>query len=742
MSNELVQLRKPSRKRVSLRPFGLGFQKPRHFLGMLGVLWANRRHLLHAWRVLTRGVCDGCALGTSGLRDWTLKGTHLCMVRLGLLELNTLDAAEVAALADAEKLRSLNARQLRAIGRIPYPMRRKRGERGFTRVSWDEVWADLGPRVAAADKQRVAMFMTSRGITNEVYYAAQKAMRYLGSPHIDNAARLCHSPSTAAMKRTLGVAASTCSYRDWYGSDVVVFFGSNPANDQPVAVKYLDEAKRLGTKVLVVNTYEEPGMKRYWVPSTTDSALFGTQIADDFFKVQAGGDLAFVQAVQRLLIERGQVDQAFIDAHTEGFEDYRQQLLDLDLDTLIAHSGASRQDVERFADWLGPARTGVFVWSMGLTQHSHGSDTVAAVCCLGLSKGFVGRDQCGLMPIRGHSGVQGGAEMGAYATSYPGGKTIDDSEADRLQQLWGFRPPVQVGLDTVGMVRAAQRGELDVFYVMGGNLRDTLPQPAEVDEALSRVPVRIHQDIVLTHPMLAEPGEVVYLLPARTRYEHRGGVTETTTERRVIFSPYIAGHEVGDSREEWWIPLELARAVDPDRAELLGCESADAIRQDIGRVIDSYRGIDQLKAQGDQFQWGGRHLCAGGQFPLPGGKARFEVTRAPDRRLPQGQFHLTTRRGKQFNSIIQSEHDALTGADRDHIFISAQDMQHGGWAADQAVQVVSEHGRLRGRLFQAPITPGTLQMHWPEANVLISAQRLDPGGLVPDYNAVVRLEAA
>src|SRR5262249_47587168 len=148
-------------------------------------------------------------------------------------------------------------------------------EPGFSRVSWDEALGELGARLAATDPARFATYMTSRGIANEVYYAAQKAVRFLGSPHIDNAARLCHSPSTVAMKRCLGVAASTCSYRDWYGTDLIVFFGSNPANAQPVAMKYLEEAKRRGARVLVVNPLDEPGMARYWVPSSAASALFG-----------------------------------------------------------------------------------------------------------------------------------------------------------------------------------------------------------------------------------------------------------------------------------------------------------------------------------------------------------------------------------------------------------------------------------------------------------------------------------
>jgi len=726
---------------VSAVPFGIGETKPHHYAEMFRIAWRNKRHPAYAWKVLTRGVCDGCALGTTGLRDWTIDGTHLCLVRLNLLELNTMDAFDPALLADVSKL-PRRARELRDLGRIGHPMRRRRGEPGFTRVSWDEALGELGGRLRETDPDRMACYMTSRGITNEVYFAAQKAWRALGSPHIDNAARLCHSPSTSAMKQVLGVGASTCSYRDWYGTDVIVFFGSNPANDQPVALKYLYEAKKRGTRVLVVNTYEEPGMKRYWIPSNADSAMFGTKLADRFFHVGGGGDLAFVYAAQKLLIERGAVKREFVDAHTTGWDDYAAHLERHSLDELVGRSGATREDVEAFADELAGAETGVFVWSMGLTQHGHGSDTVAAVCCLGLSRAYVGRERCGLMPIRGHSGVQGGAEMGAYATVFPGGQAIDPGNAEALAELWGFRPPDRQGMDTVEMLRAAGRGELDVMYAVGGNFVDTLPQPDRIERAVERIPLRIHQDIVLTPKMLLEPRDVVYLLPARTRYEHRGGVTETTTERRVVFSPHIPGHEVGEALEEWRIAIDLVCAARPELADRLRYEDAAAIRRDIARTVPAYRGIEDLSEQGDQFQRGGQRTCEGGEFPLPGGRARFVTAEVPDRTLPEDQFHVATRRGKQFNSIIQDDHDGLTGAERDHVFMARADMERLGLRPDQDIVLRNDHGAMRGRVFEAPITPGNLQVHWPEANVLIDAERIDPGGRVPDYNAVVRVEPA
>src|SRR5437868_2512599 len=290
-------------------PFGVGWRKPKHFRDMLVIAWRNRDNPGYAWKVLTRGVCDGCALGVAGLHDWTIPGVHLCMTRLNLLRLNTVGAFDPALLADVDKLASLDNRALRELGRIGHPFVRRRGEKGFTRVSWEEAHARLGARLREIDPERLAFFITARGVTNEVYYMAQKVARFLGTSHVDNAARLCHAPSTAAMKHAIGVAASTCSYKDWYGTDLIIFFGANPANDQPVSTKYLHEAKKLGTKVLMVNPYREPGMERYWVPSNVRSAVFGTDIADYWFPVATGGDIAFLYGVLKVLLENGWMDK-------------------------------------------------------------------------------------------------------------------------------------------------------------------------------------------------------------------------------------------------------------------------------------------------------------------------------------------------------------------------------------------------------------------------------------------------
>jgi molybdopterin-dependent oxidoreductase alpha subunit len=743
-------------------PFGLGQVKPKHFRDMAAVVWRNRDNLPYAWKVLSQGVCDGCALGVAGFHDWTIDGIHLCMTRLNLLRLNTMPPLDERLLENVANLESFDNARLRELGRLPYPMLREKNGSGFSRISWEEAYQRLAAKIRAIDPKRLAFFLTSRGVTNEIYYMAQKVARFLGTNNVDNAARLCHSPSTAAMKHAVGVAASTCSYKDWYGTDLIIFFGANPANDQPVTTKYLHEAKKLGTKVVLVNPYREPGMERYWVPSTLGSAIFGTDIADYWFPVSTGGDIAFLSGVLLILIEKGWLDHEFISGHTAGFEDLKSQISNLKFEELEVQAGLGRADMQEFAELIRDAKTAVLVWSMGITQHAFGANAVQMILNLGLIKGFVGRDKCGLMPIRGHSSVQGGAEMGAYSTAFPGGKPINPENASALSQLYGFAVPEEPGLTAPEMVEACAQGELDLLYCLGGNFLRTLPEPEHVRGALANVPIRVHQDIILTDQMFIPAKEEVLLLPAKTRYEQDDGGTETSTERRIMFSPEIP-RQVGEARAEWKILRELAAAAHPERAHLLGCETGWKMREEIARVVTFYAGIEQLKATGDAVQYGGPHLCQDWKFPTPDGKAHFRAVplpqqarrvnlKAPDRE-GRGQrtrraadstshpgFIVSTRRGKQFNSLIYAEVDPINGASRDAVLMNGEDAASLSLSQDDRIALTNDIGRFEGRVFLAPIARGNLQIHWPEGNVLIRRGVVDPGGGVPDYNARVAVE--
>jgi molybdopterin-dependent oxidoreductase alpha subunit len=725
---------------VGLRPYGVGSQKPNHYREMLEVAWQNRAHPKYAWDVLTRGVCDGCALGVAGLHDWTIDGVHLCTTRLRLLELNTADAFDPIVLSNAELLRGRSGEQLRRLGRLGHPMRRSRGARGFRRIDWDEALDALATAIARGGGDRTAVYLTSRGLTNETYYVAGKAARAMGIASIDSAARVCHAPSTVGLKQTIGVAASTCSLQDVLESDLIVIWGSNPANNQPVFMKYLYLARRRGTRVVVINPYLEPGLERYWVPSNLESAVFGTKMCDLHVPVRPGGDVALANALLKRLVAIDAVDRSFVDEHTKGWDELESALSSQSIDELCARAGVTTAQLDELAAEYIRARSAILLWSMGITQHRDAVDGVRAIVNVALARGNVGRDGAGLMPIRGHSGVQGGAEMGAYATSFPGALDVDETNAAALADKWGFAVPSEPGHTAPAMVEAAERGALDVLWMSGGNFLDVMPDPPRVEAALERVPLRVHQDIVLTSQMLV-PGDDVILLPVCTRYEQEGGGTETTTERRVVFSPEIP-RRVGESRSEWRLFADVARRVRPDLDAAFRWPDNRALRAEIAEVVPRYAGIETLSRTGDQVQWGGRHLCEAGDFPTDDRRAQFSVLVPTADTLTDGQFTVATRRGKQFNSMVFAEKDPLTGATRDAVYIDASDAEAEGLREDEYVRLVSSSGEFVGRLKFARLPHRSLQVHWPEGNVLLAAgaDHREPHSNVPDYNAVVTLQ--
>lgn len=724
---------------MSLSPNGIGHTKPNHLAEMTRVALNVRRTPVKAWKILSQGVCDGCALGVAGWHDWTLDGIHLCTTRLKLLETNCAPAFDHSVLHDVTWLAKRTGTELREMGRLAHPMRRRRGDKGFHRIDWDEALDAIAHAVRAARPDRAAFYLTSRGLTNEVYYAAGKAVRAMGLANIDSAARTCHAPSTIGLKETIGVAASTCSLQDVLESDLIVLWGTNVANNQPVFTKYLYEAKRNGARVVVINPYLEPGLDRYWVPSKPESFLFGTKLCDLHVPVRPEGDVALANALLKLLIERGAVDNSFIAAHTDGWDDLVRHLRTLSLDELLEASGVDRRTLAQLADLYAAASSAVLIWSMGITQHRYGVEGVQAIVNVALARGNVGRNGAGLMPIRGHSGVQGGAEMGAYATAFPGGVTISPESARDLAEKWGFGVPPKPGITAPEMVLAAERDALDVLFLDGSNFLDVMPDPERVRAALARVPLRVHQDIVLTTQMMIE-GDDVILLPAATRYEQEGGGTSTTTERQIAFSPRIVDPP-GEARSEWRIFADLASRVDPLRAPHFDWADNTSLRAEIARVVPAYAGIENLSRVHDAIQYGGRHLCADGDFPLPGGRARFTTLDVRPVTLTEGEYFLSTRRGKQFNSMIFNETDPLTGASRDAVYINPDDARELGLAENDALVLHSPVGQYRGRAKIADVPRRSLQVHWPEGNVLIDAGLNDDASRIPDYNAIVTVQS-
>jgi molybdopterin-dependent oxidoreductase alpha subunit len=617
-----------------LIPFGLiGQIQPQRYHEMLGVLWDNKKDLPYAWNVLNHGVCDGCSLGPYGLRDDVLEGVHLCMTRLKILRPNTMSALDTGVLSDVRRLRNLKNKKLRSLGRLPYPMMRHKKDKGFSRITWDEALELITRSIRAAAPNEMVFLATSRGLTNEVYYVFQKLARTLGTNNVDLCSRFNHTAGVAGLKTTLGLGAPTCSLSDFLGTDLLIIFGTDLVSDQPVTAKYLRFAKKAGTRIMVIDPIRENGPAHDRAPSEPSSALFDTNLMDDFIQVRPGGAIAFINGALKSLVDTDNLDQNFIRKHTTGFAELKESLQNQSWKNLEDNSGIARGELERFAAIYAEANSAVFLYSMDLTQGAFGVENVQAIVNLALARGMLGREKCGVMPMRADSGVQGGGECGFAPDMFPGGFELDEENARRISNLWRHPVSSTPGLELPEMIKAAHRGDVKFIYSIGGNPLETAADRHFIQESMARVPMRVHQDIVLNSSMFLDAEESVLLLPGQTRYEQRGGGISTSTERRIRFTPEIPGHRVGESLPQWEIPALIGRQAMSNGELLFAFNDTQDIRDEMARVMPMYQGIEKLTKEGDQLQWGGPYLYGDGFTSMPNQRARFTVLEPPDRRL-------------------------------------------------------------------------------------------------------------
>ena len=369
--------------------------------------------------------------------------------------------------------------------------------------------------------------------------------------------------------------------------------------------------------------------------------MFGTKITDEFFGVHTGGDVAFLNGVLKVLLaiggdRQGVRHRAHRRASTACSTSSKKSRSTI---SNAVGRDARRHGALRRACTAAPSR-GARVVDGHHAARRTASTTCSAIVNLALARGNVGRPGAGLMPIRGHSGVQGGAEMGCYATAFPGG--VADrrpTTPPRSPSSGASRCRRRPASTRVEMVEAARRGDLDVLWSSGGNFLDVLPAPDVTRTALARTPLRVHQDIVLTHQMLVEPGETVVLLPAATRYEQarRRHVDDDRTARRVQPRDRPA-HASARREPSATIFLDVARRVHPERADR--SSAATTARRDPRRDrarrarVRGHR--ERCARPATRSRSAAQRLCEGGVFPTPDGRAHFSVVVPHERRRAAG----------------------------------------------------------------------------------------------------------
>ena len=694
----------------------------------------------HAMR--SRNACKTCALGMGGQRGGMVNEAghfpEFCKKSIQAAAADLQPAIPAVALAAGwEHLEGLSPRQLERLGRLTVPVVAEAGAAGYRPASWEEAFSRLAARLQGSPPEQTFFYFSGRS-SNEAGFLLQLFARIYGTNNVNNCSFYCHQASGVGLGSMLGSSAGTVQLADLEHTDLVVLIGGNPASNHPRLMRTLMDLKRRGGEVVVVNPLREVGLERFKVPSDPRSLLFGTTIADLYLQPHIGGDIALFAGLARELLERGAVDLPYLAAHTSGWSELEQALRELDPAALAHASGVPRAQLMELAERVQRSRTTVFAWAMGITHHLHGVDNVRMIADLALMRGMVGRQGGGLLPLRGHSNIQGLGTVGVTPK-------LKDEVFHRLESHFRVRLPQTPGLDTMASMERAHAGEVRAAWCLGGNLFGSNPDPAYATAALGRIDQLVYLNTTLNTGHIHGRGRETWILPVRARDEEAQPTTQES-----MFS-YVRLSDGGPARHahmqsEVQIISAVARRVlgDTGAVDWRALESHGRIRETISAIVPGLEQLASLDTERQEFHIPGRVMERPGFARMPDGRARLAVVGVPAHgELGPRQLRLMTLRSEgQFNTVVYEDYDRYRGQDRrDVIMMARADRERLGLRLDQRVRLRSGSGEMRNILVrEVDIRAGNAAMYYPEANVLVS-RAVDPESRTPAFkHAVVEVE--
>jgi molybdopterin-dependent oxidoreductase alpha subunit len=636
-------------------------------------------------------------------------------------------------------------------GRLTHPMFLARGAERYEPISWDDAFGLIARELHALESPDEAIFYTSGRTSNEAAFVYQAFVRAFGTNNLPDCSNMCHESSGVALTETIGIGKGSVSIEDVEAADLIVVVGQNPGSNHPRMLSSLEEAKRRGARIVSVNPLPEAGLIRFKNPQRASGLVGrGTPLADRFLHVRVNGDLALFQAVNRIIVDRGAVDAAFVDEHCAGFDALARHLADLDWDTIAEATGLHREEIEAFAGEITASSRTVVCWAMGLTQHKNAVATIREIVNLLLLRGQIGKPGSGVCPVRGHSNVQGDRTMGIY-------EKPDDEFLDALGAALGFEPPRRHGYDTVDAIRAMRDDRAHVFFAMGGNFAVATPDTHVTADALRRcrLTVQVSTKLNRSHVVVGQQALILPCLGRTERDVQASGEQIVTVEDSMSLVHASRGRLEPASehlRSEVAIVCALAERV-------LGDSSAVPWRE----LAGDYRRIRELIARTiPGFEDFERRLQEPGGFVLPhpprderrfttaSGRAELTVNRLDVLRVPAGHLILQTLRSHdQYNTTIYGLNDRYRGvkAGRRVVMVNPNDLESLSLRDGDVVDLVgvdaagAERRAERFRVIGYPVARGCAAAYYPETNALVPLDSTADGSGTPTSKSItVRLE--
>jgi molybdopterin-dependent oxidoreductase alpha subunit len=707
--------------------------------GMKKVLYtlatAQRIGLSNAAKALTsKNACKACGLGMGGQRGGMtdeLGGFPSVCNKSVQAQSTDIQSPVPHVIFDhpLSDLRELTGHELEHLGRLGAPIHKPKGEARYRPIGWEEALDIAAARLAATQPDR-AFFYSSGRSSNEAGFLFQLLARAWGTNNVNNCSYYCHQATGVGLAETIGTGTSTVELADLQGCDLIVVIGANPASNHPRFIHKLKACRDRGGAVVVINPAREPGLVRFALPKNPASLLAGgSAIASDYLQPRIGGDIALLKGLAKAVIEIGAENKDFIERWTNGFADFAADLAAHDWEDIVALSGVARADIDRVARLYAASKSAVFAWGMGVTHHVHGVENVEYIVNLALLRGMIGRPYAGLLPLRGHSNVQGVGTIGVKPV-------LPEEVLARMEAHFGLKLSRGAGLDTMGAMQAAHAGLIDAAIVMGGNLYAANPDQRWAEEALERVSFKLFLTTTLNrgHVVGVERGEAL-VLPVTARDEE----WEPTTQESMF--NYVRLSDGGitrleNVRPESVILADLAERLLPDcPIDFRAFRRHRDIRRAIAAIVPGMDELEDIDVAKREFHIRNR-LMHEPRFETPSGRAEFKTrpTPRPERAAP---FTLTTMRSEgQFNSIIYEEKDAYRGADtRWAVLMNAEDIAALGMKPGDRATMRSAQGEMRGlKVFAFDLPRGDVMAYYPEANVL-TATLVDPRSKTPSFKA-------
>lgn len=636
-----------------------------------------------------------------------------------------------------DELRELSPKELEHIGRLGSPIFKAKGENTYKEVDWDWALSYAANRFAATSPE-CSFFYSSGRSSNESGFVLQLLARLYGTNNVNNCSYYCHQATSVGLGSTIGTGTSTIELDDLSGCDVIFVIGANPASNHPRFIHQLKNCRDRGGQVIIINPAKEPGLVKFAVPKSAHSMIVGgTDIASLYLQPNIGSDIALFKGIAKAVVELGAEDNTFITQHCDDFTAFMQDIETTTWDEIESHCGIAKAQIQQAATLYAQSTHAVFAWGMGMTHHRFGSENVEYIANLALLRGMVGKRYSGLLPLRGHSNVQGIGTIGVKPV-------LAEEVFTCLERELNITLPRTQGLDTFHALEAAHQGKIDCACIVGGNLYSATPNTAWAKQAFDNIGFIMYLTTTLNQGHLyGVDNSDALIFPVKARDEE-----EQSTTQESMFN-YVRLSDGGINRLDnvrsevsvlATIGKQLLAKTQPNSpVDFSQFEQHETIRETIANTVVGMEGLKDIGVAKEEFHVRNRIMHTP-RFATKNKKARFVIHPIPNVNLQKEDYPFllaSVRSEGQFNSIIYEETDSYRfNAGRHSVFLADEDMQDLGVRNGDVVDVVSSQGKMKNVTVQRFDLPkGNVMAYYPEANVL-TEHSLDPRSLTPNFKSI------